>query len=656
MTNPSTKVSTKVLDKKYNFKIEYKLIKNKELLKSRLSEIPKSSGCYLFKDIDNNLLYIGKSKTLRNRVSSYFNNYAELSPRLSLMVRQITEIEIIVTDSEYEALNLESNLIKTNKPYFNILLKDDKKYPYLCITWSEQYPRIFITRKRRNRNNFDRYYGPYVDVGLLRKTLFIIKKIFPLRQRPRPVYKDRTCLNYSIGRCPGVCQEIISSEDYKKTMKQVSMIFQGRNDDLEVFLERKMNQYSNDLEFENAAKIRDQISGLKLLTESQKISIPDSSINRDIFGIVSENNISSIQIFQMRSGKLIGRIGYTQKIDNRDEKEILQRVLEEHYINVEGVEIPSEILLQFNLPKHNTIEEWLSELRQKKVKLIIPKRNKKFETVEMVLKNAKLELERILNGIQDNESAIEDLTQILELTNQPRRIEGYDISHIQGTDPVASQVVFIDGIPSKQNYRKYKIKDPNIFIGHSDDFASIYEVIYRRFKKWSKFKIDGGDISSLQDKKKSALENDLLTDWPDLIMIDGGKGQLNAALKALTQLDLHEEVSICSLAKKNEEIFIPGFSKSLDTDQNQKGLLLLRRVRDEAHRFALSFHRNKRSTRMNRSQLSQIPGLGPSRIKDLLEHFNSIDAIRIASREELSKVKGLGMHSANDIYNYFNEL
>ncbi len=656
MNNPSTKVSTKVFDKKYNLKIEYKLIKNKELLKSRLSEIPKSSGCYLFKDIDNNLLYIGKSKTLRNRVSSYFNNYAELSPRLSLMVRQITEIEIIVTDSEYEALNLESNLIKTNKPYFNILLKDDKKYPYLCITWSEQYPRIFITRKRRNRNNFDRYYGPYVDVGLLRKTLFIIKKIFPLRQRPRPVYKDRTCLNYSIGRCPGVCQEIITSEDYKKTMKQVSMIFQGRNDDLEVFLERKMNQYSNELEYENAAKIRDQILGLKLLTESQKISIPDSSINRDIFGIVSENNISSIQIFQMRSGKLIGRIGYTQKIDNRDEKEILQRVLEEHYINVEGVEIPSEILLQFNLPKHKTIEEWLSELRQKKVKLIIPKRNKKFETVEMVLKNAKLELERILNGIQDNESAIEDLTQILELTNQPRRIEGYDISHIQGTDPVASQVVFIDGIPSKQNYRKYKIKDPNIFIGHSDDFASIYEVIYRRFKKWSKFKIDGGDISSFQDKKKSALENDLLSDWPDLIMIDGGKGQLNAALKALTKLDLHEEVNICSLAKKNEEIFIPGFSKSLDTDQNQKGLLLLRRVRDEAHRFALSFHRNKRSTRMNRSQLSQIPGLGPSRIKDLLEHFNSIDAIRIASREELSKVKGLGIHSANDIYNYFNEL
>ena len=643
-------------DNKYNFKIEYKLINNKELLKSRLSEIPKSSGCYLFKDIDNNLLYIGKSKKLRSRVSSYFNNYSDLTPRLSLMVRQITEIEIIVTDSEYEALNLESNLIKTNKPYFNILLKDDKKYPYLCITWSEKYPRIFITRRRRNRNNLDRYYGPYVDVGLLRRTLFTIKKIFPLRQRPRPVYKDRTCLNYSIGRCPGVCQEVISSDDYKKIMKQVSMIFQGRNDDLEIFLQKKMLQFSNDLDYENAAKIRDQISGLKLLTESQKISIPDSSINRDIFGIVSEKNVASIQIFQMRSGKLIGRIGYSQKLNNEDENLILQKILEEHYMNVEPVEIPSEILIQYNLPKQATIEDWLTELRKKKVKILIPKRNKKHETVEMVLKNAKLELDRILNGIQDNESSIEDLAQILELSEQPKRIEGYDISHIQGSDPVASQVVFIDGIPSKQHYRKYKIKDPNVFIGHSDDFASIYEVIHRRFKKWSIFKKSGGDFSILNDKTNSKLDNELLSDWPDLIMIDGGKGQLNAAIKALKELNLEEEVTICSLAKKNEEIFIPGFTKSLDTDENQKGVLLLRRVRDEAHRFALSFHRDKRSKRMNRSQLSQISGLGPSRIRELLEHFKSIDAIRIASKEDLSKVKGLGKNSVNDIYEYFNEL
>ena len=642
MNNPSAKV----LEKIYNFKIEYKLINNKPLLKSRLSEIPKSSGCYLFKDINNNLLYIGKSKILRNRVSSYFNNYADLSPRLTLMVRQITEIEIIVTDSEYEALNLESNLIKTNKPYFNILLKDDKKYPYLCITWSEQYPRMFITRKRRNRNNLDRYYGPYVDVGLLRNTLFLIKKIFPLRHSKlsKSFYREIT----------GVDLEKISPDEYKKIVKQASMIFQGRNDDLINILENKMSTFSTELEYEKAAKIRDQINGLKLLTESQKISIPDSSINRDIFGIVSKNNIASIQIFQMRSGKLIGRIGYSQKLNGLNESDILQRILEEHYINVEGLEIPSEILVQYNFQKRMIIEEWLCDLKQKKVKIINPKRSDKLKTILMVQKNARLELDRILNGIQDNESAIEDLSQILDLNTHPRRLEGYDISHIQGTDAVASQVVFIDGLPSKQNYRKYKIKDPNVYIGHSDDYASIYEVIHRRFRKWSRYKLDGGNLNSINNAKQSSLNNELFSDWPDLVMIDGGKGQLNSAYKALEELNLEKDVVLCSLAKKNEEIYIPGLSKPLNTDMNQKGVMLLRRLRDEAHRFALSFHRNKRSRRMNRSQLTQIPGLGSSRIKDLLEHFKSVDAIMIASKKELMKVKGLGLNTANDIFNYFN--
>ena len=639
-------LSTKVLDKKYNFKIEYKLVNNKPLLKSRLSEIPKSSGCYLFKDINSNLLYIGKSKTLRNRVSSYFNKYKDLSPRLSLMVRQITEIEIIVTDSEYEALNLESNLIKTDKPYFNILLKDDKKYPYLCITWSEQYPRIFITRKRRNRNNLDRYYGPYVDVGLLRNTLFLIKKIFPLRHSKlsKSFYREIT----------GLDLEKISSEEYKKIVKEASMIFQGKNDELIKILEKKMFLFSTELQYEKAAKIRDQINGLKLLTESQKISIPDSSINRDIFGIVSEKNIASIQIFQMRSGKLIGRIGYSQKLNGLKENEILQRILEEHYINIENIEIPSEILVQYNFQKRLIIEAWLSDLKHKKVKLINPKRSNKLKTIEMVKKNARLELNRILNGIQDNESAIEDLSQILDLSIHPRRLEGYDISHIQGTDPVASQVVFIDGLPSKQNYRKYKIKDSNIYIGHSDDYASIYEVIHRRFRKWSRYKLNGGNLNSSNNAKENSLKNELFTDWPDLVMIDGGKGQLNSAYKALKELHLEKDIVLCSLAKKNEEIYVPGLSKPLNTDMNQKGVMLLRRLRDEAHRFALSFHRNKRSRRMNRSQLTQIPGLGPSRIKDLLEHFKSVDAIRIASKKELMKVKGLGNNTANDIFNYFN--
>jgi len=635
-------------EKKINIKFENRLIINKKLLKQRISEIPRSPGCYLFKDVNENILYIGKSKTLRNRVNSYFNNYKELTPRLSLMVRQITHIEIIVTDNEYEALNLESNLIKTNKPYFNILLTDDKKYPYLCITWSEQYPRIFITRKRRNRNNLDRYYGPYADVGLLRKTLFLIKKIFPLRQSKlsKSFYREITGLNL----------DEISSEDYKKIIKQVSMIFQGRNEDLVKMLERKMVKFSNELQFESAAKVRDQITSIKLLTESQKISVPDSSINRDIFGIYSDEKISSIQIFQMRSGKLVGRIAYSQKIITSNEVNILQRIVEEHYSNVDNVEIPSEILLQFEIPRQNIIEEWLTDLKKRKVKIIIPKRNKKLETVELVIKNAKIELQRISNGMQENEYAMEDLSQILEINHLPKRIEGYDISHIQGSDPVASQVVFIDGIPSKQNYRKYKIKDVNVYSGHSDDYASIKEVINRRFRKWARFKKEGGDFSTLFDTKKSKLVNELLSDWPDLVMIDGGKGQLNAALKTLIDLDLHKEVTICSLAKKNEEIYVPGNKKPLDSDMNQKGVILLRKVRDEAHRFAVSFHRNKRSKRMKRSQLTEIPGVGSTRIRDLLEHFKSIEAIRIASIKELSEVKGLGRNTAEEIFKYFHEI
>ena len=641
-------MTEEILKEKNNIIFENKLINNKSILKKRLSEIPRSSGCYLFKDNDGTLLYIGKSKSLKNRVSSYFNNYKELSPRLSLMVRQITEIEIILTDSEFEALNLESNLIKTNKPYFNILLTDDKKYPYVCITWSEKFPRIFITRRRRNRNNQDRYYGPYVDVGLLRSTLFLIKKIFPLRQSKlsKSFYREIT----------GVDLDKISSEEYKKIIKQASMIFQGRNEDLVKLLQKKMQFFSDELQFEKAAKIRDQIDGLKLLTESQKISIPDSSINRDIFGIISKNNISSIQIFQMRAGKLVGRIGYNQEIKDFSEEEILQKVLEEHYINVDNVEIPKEILVQFEFTNKKILEEWLTDIKKSKVKLLTPKRNKKFKTIELVIKNAKLELDRILNGVEENQLALDDLTKILDLGVSPKRIEGYDISHIQGSDPVASQVVFIDGLPSKQNYRKYLIKDNDVFLGHSNDYASIQEVIFRRFRKWSRFKKEGGDFSEIFNNKISALDNSLLSDWPDLVMIDGGKGQLKSAINALEKLDLIEEVNICSLAKKNEEIFVPGISKPLDTEINQKGLLLLRRVRDEAHRFAVSFHRNKRSSRMKRSQLNEIPGIGASRIRDLLEHFKSIEAIRIASIEDLLLVKGLGKNMAEEIFKYFHEI
>ena len=630
------------------------LIRDKSRLSDFLKDIPNDPGCYLMKDGEDRLLYVGKSKKLRNRVRSYFRSGNELSPRISLMVRQVADIELIVTDNESEALTLESNLIKSHQPYFNVLLKDDKKYPYVCITWGDKYPRIFLTRKRRQRQLKDKYYGPYVDVYLLRQTLFSIKKLFPLRQRRIPLYKDRTCLNYSIGRCPGVCQEEISSEDYKNTLKRVEMIFQGRTDELRILLEKQMISFSESLKFEEAGSVRDQLKGIDRLYESQKMIIPDSSVCRDIIAMASEENISSVQIFQMRSGKLIGRLGYFSDNSNFNSSQILQQVIENHYSNVDPVEIPSEILVQHQLVNNILISDWLSEIKKQKVHIKVPKRSKKAEIIKLVEKNANLELQRIKQSHDKNLLELDDLTNILELAKIPKRIECYDISHIQGSDAVASQVVFIDGIAARQHYRKYKIKSSNIKLGHSDDFESMAEVLTRRFRRWARFKEEGGDLNELSNNKSSVLDKDNLNDWPDLVVIDGGKGQLSSVLAALQELNLDQNINLISLAKKKEEIFIPNYKQSLDTEPNQPGMLLLRRLRDEAHRFAITFHRQKRSQRMKRSQLNEIPGLGPQRIKLLLEHFRSIEAIQMASLSELSTTPGLGTSTAVVIRNYFH--
>ncbi len=630
------------------------LIRDKSRLSDFLKDIPNDPGCYLMKDGEDRLLYVGKSKKLRNRVRSYFRSGNELSPRISLMVRQVADIELIVTDNESEALTLESNLIKSHQPYFNVLLKDDKKYPYVCITWGDKYPRIFLTRKRRQRQLKDKYYGPYVDVYLLRQTLFSIKKLFPLRQRRIPLYKDRTCLNYSIGRCPGVCQEEISSEDYKNTLKRVEMIFQGRTDELRILLEKQMISFSESLKFEEAGSVRDQLKGIDRLYESQKMIIPDSSVCRDIIAMASEENISSVQIFQMRSGKLIGRLGYFSDNSNFNSSQILQQVIENHYSNVDPVEIPSEILVQHQLVNNILISDWLSEIKKQKVNINVPKRSRKAEIIKLVEKNANLELQRIKQSHDKNLVELDDLTNILDLENIPKRIECYDISHIQGSDAVASQVVFIDGIAARQHYRRYKIKSPNIKIGHSDDFESMAEVITRRFRRWARFKEEGGDIDALLSNESSVLDNLNLNDWPDLVVIDGGKGQLSSVVAALEDLKLDQNLNVISLAKKKEEVFIPKVKQSLVTESNQPGMLLLRRLRDEAHRFAITFHRQKRSQRMKRSQLNEIPGLGPQRIKLLLEHFRSIEAIQMATFSELSSTPGLGRSTAVVIRNYFH--
>ena len=630
------------------------LLTQPERLERRLKEIPAEPGCYLMRDREECILYVGKSKSLRSRVRSYFRSSHDLSPRIRLMTRQVCDIEFIVTDSEAEALALESNLIKNHQPHFNVLLKDDKKYPYLCITWSEEYPRIFITRRRRFRSSVDRFYGPYVDVGLLRRTLFLVKRVFPLRQRPKPLYPDRPCLNQSIGRCPGVCQEMISSEDYHRTLRKVAMVFQGRSDELQILLQKQMERYAERLDYESAARVRDQLQGLDQLTADQKMSLPDSSVSRDVIGLSCDEKLAAVQLFQMRAGKLVGRLGYTADASGLEPGLILQRVIEEHYCQVDSVEVPPELLVQHPLPQQQLMEEWLSEHRERKVQIHCPRRRQKADLIELVQRNAEFELLRAKQGQEQQSLATEDLAQLLELPVLPRRIEGFDISHIQGSDAVASQVVFIDGLPAKQHYRKYKIRSSSIRAGHSDDFMAMAEIMRRRFRRWALAKASGADLDALRRRGGSALQTDGLNDWPDVVMIDGGKGQLSAVMEALRELDLHEDLNVCSLAKQREEVFLPGERQPLESEPDQLGVALLRRLRDEAHRFAVTYHRQQRGERMKRSRLSDIPGVGPKRVKDLLAHFHSIDAIQLASIDVLCKAPGVGPSMAKQIHDFFH--
>ena len=591
------------------------------------------------RDATDQILYIGKSKSLRSRVRSYFRDHYHHTPRITIMVMQVMDIEFIVTDTEAEALALEANLIKQHQPHFNVLLKDDKKYPYLCITWSEDYPRIFITRKRRKNHLRDRYYGPYVDTGLLRRTLHLVKRIFPVRQRPQPLFKDRPCLNYDIGRCPGVCQQLISPEEYHKTMQRAAMVFQGRTKELVDILTQQMTVAAEKLNFEQAAQLRDQIQGIQSLTAHQKTALSDDTVSRDAIALSSDDQHASVQLFQIRAGRLVGRLGFLADAQSGEQGTILQRALEEHYPTVDDVEIPAEILVQYELPQADILLDYLSQRKGRKVTLEVPQRQAKAELVEMVERNAQYELTRTQRFADRNAQAMQDLAEILDLPDLPRRIEGYDISHIQGSDAVGSQVVFVDGLPAKQHYRHYKIKNPTVRSGHSDDFASMAEVIRRRFRRY------GADAS---------IERVGNPDWPDVVMIDGGKGQLSAVIAELRDMNLLSDLRVVSLAKQREEIFLPGDSIPLTTEADQPGVQLLRRLRDEAHRFAVSFHRKKRRDRMRRSRLSDIPGLGHHRQKQLLSTFRSIDYIREASPEQLTAVPGIGPQLAQQIYDYFH--
>jgi excinuclease ABC subunit C len=445
-------------------------------------------------------------------------------------------------------------------------------------------------------------------------------------------------LNYDLGRCPGVCQKLVTPEDYRKIVQKVAMVFQGRVQELVDILSDGMQTQAEALNFEAAARYRDQINGLKSLNADQKVSLPDDTVSRDAIALAKDENHACIQLFQIRAGQLVGRLAFVAD-GHAEQTAILQRVLEEHYQTADDVEIPTEIIVQHELPDSDILAVALTQRKGRKVTIITPQRQLKAELIEMVERNAQYELQRLQKFGDRNHQATQDLATILDLPDLPHRIEGYDISHIQGSNAVASQVVFIDGIPAKQHYRHYKIKNPTVTIGHSDDFASLAEVIQRRFRKF------------LEEPELKRQGN---PDFPDLVMIDGGKGQLSSVVAVLQEMNLIEDVRVCSLAKKREEIFLPGESLPLETNAEQPGVQLLRRLRDEAHRFAVSFHRQQRSDKLKRSRLDDIPGLGHHRQKELLAHFRSVDYIRQATPEQLTEVSGIGSHLAQEVYNYFH--
>lgn len=605
------------------------LLKDAERLSLRMSELPTSPGIYLMKDMEGTVIYIGKAKNLRNRVRTYFQAGTDHSPKTQIMVQQVADFELILTDTEAEALTLEENLVKDRQPRYNILLKDDKQYPFLCITWSEEYPRILVCRPRGYRKPKDKYFGPFVDAGALHETVRFLKRVFPLRQRPTPVFKDRPCINYDMGRCPGICQRLITPEDYRKTIEEAQQVIQGKTDELVQALKVRMEDAAEELHFEAAAKFRDQIQNLEILSERQKMSIPDPGISRDAVALAADSYRVVVQIFQVRKGKLIGRLGFSFQATQEEPGPLLQTVLEQHYRSLDPEDLPLEILTQHELPTPELLEAWLSESKGRKVTIKSPQRQIKAELIELVVRNAELELQRLTRSSDVHQQALVRLMEVLDLPSPPQRLECYDISHIQGTDTVASRVVFVNGKPSKAHYRRYKIRDPKIQAGQPDDFASMAEVIGRRFKP------------------------NQAEDVPDLVVIDGGKGQLSAARAVMEEMGV-DHVPTIGLAKRIEEIFKPQQSKPILLDHRDVGLQLLQQIRDEAHRFAITYHRNLRGKRMTTSALDEIPGLGPSRQDSLLKQFASVPKLCKASLEEIATAPGISQKLAQVIYDHLH--
>jgi len=600
-------------------------------LLEKIEALPAKPGVYQFKNTDGKVIYVGKAQNLRNRVRQYFQKSRSLDLRIDAMVSKIVDVELTVTDSEVEALILEANLIKRFKPRYNVLLKDDKSYPYIVIT-KEPFPRLYVTR--RKTPGF-RYFGPYTDVKSMRSALKIVRDLFMVRscsldltEESIKMNKFKVCLDYHIKKCEGPCEAYVTQEHYNMLIEQAAQVLRGKIKNVIDTLKIEMEALAAASRFEEAAKYRDRMNALHVYSEKQKI-LDSTETDRDIISLVSRDDDACAVIFKVREGKMIGsQHMYLAHVAGKPSGELLEAVLERYYLEQE--DIPLEVFLSAEISNTAIIQDWLELKSGHPVNMQYPQTGEKSKLVALVRTNAQFWLDELeLMKLKRGDIIPHSLTALqrdLHLPAPPRRIECFDISNIQGTDTVASLVVFSDGKPKKSEYRKFKIRS----VEGPNDFVSMQEVVERRYTR------------ILQEKRR----------LPDLIMVDGGKGQLSSATEVLSKLGL-TTVPIIGLAKRLEEIFLPGQNDSLQLPRTSSGLRLLQQIRDEAHRFAVTFHRSLRTKRIIQTELDMIQGVGKKRAKELLEKFGSVRALRTATEEQIAEIAGNA--AAKNILKYFHD-
>ncbi|MBS4881778.1 MAG: excinuclease ABC subunit UvrC [Peptoniphilus harei] len=613
-------------------------------IRERLDQLPDKPGVYIMKNELDEIIYVGKAKSLRKRVRQYFGSYGKSSKKVASMVSKIHDFEYIIVENEVESLVLESNLIKDNLPKYNILLRDDKQYPYIKVKVNERFPRVMKTR--RILKDGAKYFGPYPDVFAVNESIETFERLYPLRtcnlNLENVEEKNyRPCLNYYIGKCIGPCIGNVKDEDYNVMVDEVLSFLSSSDNKLIDKLHEKMMDYSRNLDYENAADIRDRIKNLEYLKERQLISDPEARDDKDIIALAKGIDEVLIQIFFFRNGKIIGREHYMiRDYYNDSYEEIFSSFLKQFYIGASY--IPKEIIIEEKPMDIEVLEDWLTEKRGNKVSITVPIKGDKKELIRMVKRNALDMIEKYgdkyKKRAESNKLALEEIKDLIGLNERPRRIEAYDISNISGVESVGSMVVFEDGDAKKSDYRKFRIKS---VIG-PDDYSSLKEVIERRFRR------------GVEEKKED--KNSSFSNFPDLIMMDGGKGQVNAAKEILDKLNLNLE--ICGLVKDDfhRTRGIIYNNEEFNVDLNSRAYKMIYKIQEEAHRFAINYHRNLRSKTMFKSELDDIKLIGPKRKENLLKHFKSIDKIKKASINELMEVESMNEKSAESLYEHFRRI